>query len=183
MSIHFDKGRYKVRVVAQAFGPNRNNNYCQSIEIEPFEMYPASPDADPLPVDGPTRQVRFFFQNEQNAEISIRQLRALGWTGASFADLADGKWSIVGQEFDARCTHRTYDREGIEEQTEDWEFLVGSPGIGVATPERKVVMEMDAKFARLLKGGAKPAVPPPAPRPPVPPPAANHQDDGHNIPF
>lgn len=184
MSVIYEEGRYRVRVTAQAFGQNKNNKVCAGIEFSPScWLTDAAGQQRNEDIDGDVigrRSQSFFFVTDENARISIEQLRGLGWTGQDFDDLA--KWQeLVGKELVAKCVHeRIIDQQGEERQIERWTiFTPGKPlSERVTKPEAKATRELQSRFGNLLKGTAAPASA--APRTPRKKPDPKPADDANN---
>ncbi|MFL5330891.1 MAG: hypothetical protein ACJ8C4_18495 [Gemmataceae bacterium] len=92
--------------------------------------------------------------------LSMEQLRALGWHGTSFHDLAG---------------------DGEERTTEKWQFLTGTGGMKTAPAVQQDVLDLQARFGHLLQ-----ANPPKQPtknfRRPTPPPPSNSETP-EEVPF
>jgi hypothetical protein len=134
MAIYYDEGRCKVRVTALKFGKTDSGKLCLAFAVLPLEKLPGRPGQEAEPVyEGDERTVGFYFASPKNAEISVQELRRLGWKGTSFADrLRDGEeaWSLVGQALTARCWYDDFTRDdGTTRQVEKWAFATAQRSV------------------------------------------------------
>jgi hypothetical protein len=184
--IQMTEGRYRVQVTEQVFGENENGKLCLSFEVTPVEFLETDgiePGWVEMPQAGDSRTIAFFFVSEQNTQISIRELRKLGYTGESFTDfIANGNgiapFNLVGQVLVADCRYEEYTTSrGETRQGERWSFVTSKTALSerLAAIAKPTALELDAKFAAILKKTKTPtaAAPktPAAPVPPTPPPA------------
>lgn len=163
MSIVYEEGRYRIKITDQQFGHNRNGKACAAVEFSPQEWLTDSEGHHRNEkIDGDTigrRSASYFFANDENARISIEQLRGLGWKGESFDDLTAWK-ELIGKELIAKCVYETFLNDKAEQiQTERWTiFTAGKPlSERVTRPEAKATRELQSRFGNLLKGTATPA--------------------------
>ena len=154
----YDQGTYWVKGTAQGFGESENKKTPYFwVEFEPMgRVNPDNPEAL-IGCEKRTRDIKMYLKKGQCIDISVQNLRNLGWEGSSFQDLEPGgAFSFVGKEFKLECTHRQVD----DKIYDDWavpfwrEPAESKPGIA---------NKLDALFGTELGSGTPAA----APAPPV----------------
>jgi hypothetical protein len=181
-------GLYNAEIVEETFGENENGKANVQLELK-LKSQATAQGALPIDDGESTRVIRYFFVSEQNAEISIRGLRDLGWQGNDLADFHAGKSGLRGKQVRVQCTHRTFQKKnGDDGVTENWEIVTGNGGVrpNAQVPVAKA-KAVTAQYKHLLAG--KPVNRPPAARPPARQPAAvgapadNGTGDDGEVPF
>lgn len=153
---HYAPGRYRCQITEQGFSESKEKKTpCFAIKIKPTAAYDPT-NGDLVQCEAYERTVTLWL-TENTVENAIRNVRSLGFDGASFRELdpeVPGHTSLVGVEFDFQCSHEEYEGK----QMERWEFPPPE-----ARPIERVSglsKKLDALFGKSLKSVAPPKATP-----------------------
>lgn len=138
----YDNGYYSARINAEAFGDNGNGKPFVALDLEIMGQYEGDDIVDCTPGKC---TVRFYFVSDDNARISIEQLRKIGWQGENLDEFNTGS-GLVGTTHIMQCTY--------DGKYHNWKFQATQAGGGgtakVVTSPTKA-RELNAKYSKFLK--------------------------------
>lgn len=149
---HYSPGRYRCKIVEQGFSESREKKTpCFAIKVKVIGLVDQT-NGDLLPCDSYERTVTLWL-TDNTIENAIRNVRSLGFDGASFRELdpeVPGHTTLVGTEADFLCDHEDYNGKAMER----WEF----PPPEARHLERVsgLSKKLDALFGKSLKAAAGP---------------------------
>lgn len=154
MSVYYEAGKYRAKIVEQRFGENNKNNPEVQLEIQLLGFYV---DGEPQAISSEWNRTIFLtltqatIGSEGKPGWVLETLRYLGFNGASFSQLdpsQEDHHSFVDLEIDALCQHTEYQGK----KQEKWSVLrPGGNKPQVKVIEKKGLRALDAKFGKVLK--------------------------------
>lgn len=151
MSIHYQQGRYRVRVAAQSFSASKNNSPQFVLLVTPIGHYNQGRPGGGLEVCDNYERTIFLTITDKSIDFVIDKLAAIGFDGRSFTELnpeTPNHVSLVGIEFDATCKHDEY--QGVLREKWDVSTMAVSPGEPL---DGSALRKLDARYGSKLKRG------------------------------
>ncbi len=175
MSVFYDEGKYRVRIVKQALGESSTGNPQFILRF----MVLAKIESD---CDSEVRQYeRTMYRSitEKTIQYIVQDLQTLGFEGSGFRQLdpaVSGHHSFVGQEVEMWCKHDEYNGKELEK----WSIATSPSDIEVKPLRPDKLRELENLYGKHLRAAA-PVKPKPTPKIAEPAPFAEITDD--DIPF
>lgn len=167
MTMHYQPGRYAVRITKQAMGEAKTGNPQLALTFEPYKM---ENQAVPEGQDGrwvdltvqAYERTTFWTLTDKTLEWMIRRLEYLGITLASWSDFnADAPGPEPGNQVGERtvleCSKDFYNGEDREK----WDTPNTGGDVKPLPPAK--ILELDAMFGSALKGRGGVVAPIPVP--------------------
>lgn len=149
----YQQGNYSATVLQQQFGESEKKGTPYfALTIRPDEMDVGEPEM--VSVDSQERTV-FIYLTEGTIDFAVRDLAAIGFRGASFAELdpsSPNHHSFVNQKIPVYCKHENYEGKTKEK----WQISSGGGSINHKALDKTGVRRLDALFGKTLKAAAKP---------------------------
>lgn len=146
---YYEPGRYWGKIVNQQLGKSSNDNPQIAITFTVIgKINPADPEGELLPCGQNHDRTLFRSITPKTVEWACQDLKRLGFTGESFADLdlnSSASCDLRGNEAAFSCVHEEYDGT----LREKWQ--VASDGMTVKPLESAEVRKLDAMFGKYLK--------------------------------
>lgn len=149
----YEPGRYACKVTAQALGEAKTGN--PQFVLQFMVMGKVDPDDPSKFIPAPAQYERTHYRTitEKTIEYFAEDLKALGFTGASFKDLDPATpnfYDFKGQDVDMFCVHeKNQDGDGLREK---WGVARQGGALEVKPLEAKKVRDLDNLYGKHLKG-------------------------------
>lgn len=149
----YREGNYNATVLSQAFGESKEKGTPYfALTIRPDEFDAGEPEMQA--VQGAQERTIWMYLTEGTAEFVARDLRTIGFSGNSFAELDPDSakhHSFVGQIISVYCKTEQYNGK----EKEKWQISSGGGKIEHKGIDSKTTRKLDALFGKHLKA-AKP---------------------------
>ncbi len=154
MSITYQAGRYRGRIVAQALSETSTGNTQFVLTFDVLGLYdPTQPETLAMAPEGQRSVFRVI--TEKTIDYFMEDLKYLGFDKATFGALdpsSPNHHSFAGQEIDVICSHEEYEGK----QREKWSLSRGGGGLNLKPVDNKAVRRLDSLFGAKLKANAAP---------------------------
>ena len=141
---------HQVEIKAAAWGLNKNGTPNVTVDFLVLGM--EVPGEDQLTnVGQEMRSISYYFATDENARISMDQLKRIGFAGAFPDDFETGNHGLTGKVLRAKCVHDSYtDANGMTRHGEKWTFVTGSGRTqSLKAPDAAAAATFKAKFGKM----------------------------------